>query len=152
MTAESCQPKAVPADDEWFYLEVDNGIDPMDVVTTAGLGGEGWEYLGPKLEGKQACRVKLIRLGYVRNLDDAKKKADALGYRLLEGQARKPFKTKYPKPDGNGPVVFGGSGWQDPFGGAFVACVDGDGGAWGSDFGWSSGGWRERCRWAVVSK
>lgn len=143
---------AVPADSEWFEFDVDNTADPMEVVQTAGYNPKDWKYLGPMFSGKPKYRVKLVSLGYVRNLEEAKEKADNMGYRLLEGQARAPFKKKYPKPDGRGPIVFGASEWQDPYGLAFVACVDGVGGGWHSLFYWSGFGFRAGCRWAVVSK
>lgn len=142
---------AVPADDEWFELEVDNDIDPMDVVRTAGYDLKDWKYLGPKLEGKQKYRAKLIHLGYVGNLAEARECADKIGYRLLEGQAREPFKKKYPKPD-RSPVIFGGSGWQRLGGRAIAACLRAFGIEWDSDFHWSGHGFFENCRWAAVSK
>ena len=143
---------ALPADDVWFELEVHNDINPIDVVTSAGYDPKGWEYLGPKLSGKQTLRVKLVRLGYVRNLREAREKANKLGYRLVDGQAREPFKTKFPKPDGKGPVVFGGSEWRDPFGGPRVACLYDFGRGWGSGFHWSGGEFGGRWRWLVVGK
>lgn len=142
----------VPADDEWFELEVDNDINLMEVVRAAGYDPKNWKYLGPKLSGKYKCRAKLIRLGYVRNLEEAREKADKMGHRPLEGQAREPFKKKYPKPDGKGPVVFGGSGWQGPDGDANVACLHDFKDEWYSSFFWSEDGFSEDYRWPVVSK
>ena len=74
---------AIPADKEWFTLEVDDDVDPMGVVTSAGYNPSGWKYLGPELSGKMPLQVKLVRLGYVRNLKGAREKADELGYRLV---------------------------------------------------------------------
>jgi len=144
---------AVPADNEWFDLDIDNDVDPMEVVTSAGYNPSGWKYLGPKLSGKSTYRAKLICLGYMRNLEEARKRADKMGYRLVEGQAREPFKARFSKPDGKGHVIFGGSEWQDPKGHPRVACLSGFGGEWdSSSFGWSGsefyGGW---C-WLVAGK
>ncbi len=143
---------AVPADDEWFELEVDDDVNPMSVVTTAGYDQKGWTYLGPKLSGKQTLRVKLVHLGYVRNLKEAEKKADEFGYRLVEGQAREPFKARFPKPDGKGFVVFGGSQWQDPNGDARVAYLRDFKGEWDSYFHWSVSGFLGHWRWLVVGQ
>ena len=142
----------VRADNKWFTLEVDDGINPMSVVTTAGYNPEGWKYLGPNLLGKRTLRVKLVGLGYVRNLDEAQKRAGEMGYRLVEGQAREPFKTRFSKPDDKGPVVFGGSQWQDPDGGASVACLDGFGDGWHPYFYWASNGFHVYSRWLVAGK
>lgn len=142
---------AVPGDDEWFDLKVDNDVDPMSVVTTAGYTASGWKYLGPNLLGKRTLQVKLIYLGYVCNLDEAKKRADEMGYRLIEGQAREPFKVRFPKPDGRG-MVFGGSRWQGPDGDANATCLLGFEGAWYSSFRWSGGGFDDDWRWLVVGK
>jgi hypothetical protein len=143
---------AVPGDDVWFDLEVDNNINPMEVVTSAGYTANGWKYLGPKFEGRQTYRVKLVRLGYVRNLKDARKKADKMDYRLIEGQAREPFKAKFPKPDGKGPVIFGGSGWRSPSGLSRVAYLRDFEDEWDSDFDWSDYDFSDVWRWLVVSK
>lgn len=145
-------PSAIPADDEWFDLEVDDDVDPMAVVASAGYDPKGWKYLGPKLTGKRTLRVKLVRLGPVRNLKEAEEKADAMGCRLVEGQAREPFKAKFPKPDGKGPILFGGSQWQYPFGNAYVAFLYGLGGEWFSLFFWADRGFSGRWRWPVVGK
>lgn len=108
--------RPVPADDEWFELEVDNDQDPMDVVTSAGFDKKSWTYLGPVFSGTQTYLAKLVRLGLVRNLADARERAAKLGLRLLEGQAREAFKTKYSVPDGKG-----GSFSVVPSGGARAA-------------------------------
>lgn len=141
----------VPANSEWFELEVDDDQDPITVVTSAECSPCGWEYLGPKFAGKCTYIVKLVRLGCVRNLKEAREKADKLGLRLLEGQARESFKAKYPVPDGKSAIVFGGSEWRGPDGGALITCLYkiGD---WYSYFHWSGSIGEESCRWAVVKK
>ena len=148
-TYEQAQANVVPADDEWFDLEVDDGIEPMEVVTSAGYNARGWEYLGPTFTGKETYQVKLVRLGYVRNLAEARKRAGEMGYRLVEGQARESFKARFPKPDGKGPIVFGGSEWRHPRGSPRVACLDALRDKWYSDFDWSGDGFFDRWRWLV---
>ncbi len=143
---------AVPADDKWFELEVDNDIDPMEVVCSAVHDTKDWKYLGPKFKGRVKYRAKLVRLGHVRNLDEARDEANKMGYRLLEGQAQEPFKKKFPKPKGKGPVVFGGSEWQSPHGGPHVIYLHDVWVEWFSYFHWSERGFRERYRWVVVNK
>lgn len=142
----------VPADDEWFELEVDEDVNPMSVVTTAGYDAKGWKYLGPELSGKQKLRVKLTCFGYVRNLEEARKKAENMGCRLAEGQARESFKARFPKPEGKGSVVFGGSRWRSPDGDARVACLSDLGGGWDSNFRWSDYDFSDDWRWLVVGK
>ena len=143
-----------PAIDEWFELEVDGDMDPMSVVTSAGFSSEGWKYLGPEFSGKKTYRVKLIKLGYVRNLEEARVQARAKNpkYRLLEGQAREPFKAKFPRHDGR-PVVFGGSEWQNPSMRRRVAYLDTlHGGRWDSRFDWAGPGFDDAWLWPVVEQ
>jgi hypothetical protein len=146
------QANAVPADDEWFNLKVDNDVDPMTVVVSAGYNAKGWKSLGPKFTGKKTYRAKLVRLGYVRNLAEARNKAAEMGYRLVEGQARESFKAKFPKPDGKGLILFGGSEWQDPHGLACVAYLDDFEDVWDSHFNSSGHDFRDYWRWLVVGK
>lgn len=137
---ELSSPKPVtqhPPIDEWFDLEIDNTVDPMSVVTTAVHDAKGWKYLGPPVAGKEIRRVKLIELGYVAYLEAARKAAKQKGYRLVEGQARQPFKAKFPWHGGRS-IVFGGNEWQDPKGCRRVACLSYlASGPWYSDFDWS---------------
>jgi hypothetical protein len=149
------KPKPVvqhPPIDEWFDLEIDNTFDPMDVVTTAGYNKKGWTFLGPKFEGNGIRRVKLVVLGYIANLEAARVAAKAKGYRLLEGQAREPFKQKFPRHNGR-PVVFGGNEWQGPVGVRHVACLDDlHSGEWNSNFNWSDNDFNDNWLWAVVEQ
>jgi hypothetical protein len=142
----------VPADEEWFDLEVDYDVDPLKVVRSAGYNPEGWKFLGPARKGKVVEQTKLIRLGHVRTVEEAERRADEREYRLLGGHGRESFKAKYPKPDGKGPIVFAGSRWQPPYGRALVACLFGLGDEWGSHFRWADGEFSEDCRWPVVRK
>ena len=152
--ASSSPIPTMPAEDEWFELTVDNNIDPMSVVTSAGFDATKWEYLGPPFSGVKNYRVKLIALGYVRNLDEAKAAAKLKNpkYQLLEGQAREAFKAKYPRHNGR-PVVFGGSEWQDPNRDRRVAYLGYlHGGEWSSDFDWSERDFGGDWLWAVVEQ
>jgi hypothetical protein len=149
----------VPKDDEWFWLEVDNTIDPMDVVGNSGAGHnpEKWKYLNPGLNGKRVYRVKLMRFGYVQDVDEAREKADKLGYRLVEGQAWDPFEKQFPEPFDKDPICFGGDEWQHNTSGmkACVFCV----GDWGGRGVWRVNLYRsnsvdfdEKWRWLVTNK
>lgn len=153
-TASSSPIPAMPAEDKWFELTVDDNLDPMTVVTSAGIDPTNWEYLRPKFSGVKTYRVKLISLGYVRGLEEAKQAAKAKNpkYRLLEGQAREPFKALYPRHNSR-PVVFGGSEWQGPSGDRSVAGLGGlYGGEWGSSFRWSERAFGDCWLWAVVEQ
>jgi hypothetical protein len=148
----------VPADGEWFDLEVDNDINPIDVVKFARLNHANWKYLCPKLEGKYTYKVKLIRLGCFYSLDNAMKKVDELGYRLVEGQAQIPFMKKFPKPNSRGRVVFGGSEWylnskwesinKRPT----VAILGNSGRKWIPNFYYSDNKFSNVWRWLVVDR
>ena len=145
-----------PAVGEEFELMVNNNINPMKVVTSAGIDKKGWNYLGPNLTGKVLYRVSFVRLGKVKNLAEAKGKADELGFRLLEGQARKPFEKKYPRLRGRERVIFGGSEWQSWQGGRNYNCVAAlcrdNVNEWLPIFPWSEDPFDEYCYWAVVHK
>lgn len=141
----------VPSDDEWFELTVDYGVDPAEVVRSAGYDHEGWTFLGPTREGREIHHAKLVRLGR-GNMAEVEQRADEQGYRLLGGHAREPFKTKFPRCDDRDPVVFGGSQWRNPHGSAYVTYLLDVGGGWYSSFRWSEHDFHEYCRWAVVSK
>lgn len=111
-------------DDKWFTIQVDNSIDPMDVVRIIWGNSKGWRYLGPKLKDPVTYQVKLVRLGHVRNLAEARKKADRIGCRLVEGQAMEPFMKIFPRPDRRRPIIFGGSRWMDPFNNVYMVVLD----------------------------
>lgn len=140
----------VPSLDEGFPLVVDNDTNPIEVVTAAGCNFKGWKYIGPALSGEVTYRAKLIKLGRVPNLADAKLKAGEKGYRLLEGQAADTFSIQYPTYDGQGPVIFGGSEWEYPQGERRVAVLIPSGDAWVQDFQWSETSFGPEDRWAVV--
>ncbi|MDO8473998.1 MAG: hypothetical protein Q7S62_00365 [bacterium] len=142
----------VPVEDKWFDLEIDNDKNPLAIVLSAGHSAYNWEYLGPELRGRQTYQVKLVRLGYVCNVERARRKANALGYRLVGGHAREPFKAKFPNNDRKGPVIFGASEWKDSYDEVVVASLDGFEGGWNESFSVSGGYFGKACRWLVVSK
>ena len=152
MTTYDIVSNTVPADDEWFELEVDNDKDLLEVVASAGYNPKGWKYLGPEFTGKKTYRGKLVRLGYVPNLAEPRDKVDKMGYRLVEGQARESFRAKFPKPDGKGSIAFGGSEWRASDGPPRVPCLIVFGDKWGSSFFWSNLDFNDHWRWLVVDK
>ncbi|MEK9134760.1 MAG: hypothetical protein AAB451_00415 [Patescibacteria group bacterium] len=105
----------VPAGGVWFNLEVID-VDPMTVVALANYEVKDWKYLGPQYTGKRVRRVKLIHLGHNNNLNEARARADGMGYRLVGGQMMEPFRNKFPKYNDTGPIVFGGDEWLNPHG------------------------------------
>ena len=142
----------VPANDVWFDLKVNNDFNPINVVASTRCDTNNWEYLGPKLSGERTYRAKLVYLGYVRNFEEARKKAYEMGYRLVEGQAREPFKFRFPKPDGKGPINFGGSEWRAPFGQAGMAFLRSFRGEWVPTFLFPNTRFSATWRWIVVDK
>lgn len=105
-------------------------------------------------------KVKLVRLGQVRNLADAKKKADEMGCKLLGTQARVPFMKKFPESDSKGSIVFGSSRWWRRLFGRGHPYVDYLSGlslqsgrtCWLLRFRNWDGSFNERFRWLVVAK
>ena len=142
----------VPADGEWLDLTVNHDADPMDVVRASGLNPEGWGFLGPRVTGVKTYRAKLVRIGYVRNIDEARERLDRMCYQMLHGQAREAFKQKYLQPDGKGPIVFGGSLLRGPDGDRCVACLREDADMWHSCFRFADSGFGGGWRWAVAGK
>jgi hypothetical protein len=140
----------VPAIGEDFFLTVDNDINPMDIVVNAGCDPSGWKYIGPPLSGQMSYQVKLIKLGFVNDLTEAKSEAAEMGYRLLEGQARDAFRIQYPVYDGNGGVIFGGSEWEFPDDDRRVTALAHTGNEWAPVFCWSTKDFDETDRWAVT--
>lgn len=145
--------EAIPGDDEWFDLEVDHTQDPMDVIVSARQIKEGWRYRGPEFnKDMQAYRATIILLGAVRNLEEARQKADGIGYRLVEGQAWGWFRQNYSFSD-YGIVIFGGSQWESPDHSLKVACLEGGvEGEWHLGFYSSAYAFNDLCLWVVVLK
>ena len=150
-----------PVDDEKFDLIVDGDTDLGEVVKLGGFkDGKRWRILGSTLTLAQERKIRIYKegvlkhLGDVRNLADAKEKADNLDFRLLGGQALLSFKKKYPQPDNNrDPVIFGDYEWQSPGG---VVCVPFLGSAdrheWYVGFSRSDCNFLKICRWALIPK
>ncbi len=114
---------ATPANDEWFELELNEPDESKVITNEQNYDIKGWKYLGPRLQGKERLIAKLTCLGKVCSIKEAEEKAGRMGYRLLEGQFRKAFVGKFPKPDGRSRIIFGGSQWQDSEGNVHVACL-----------------------------
>lgn len=146
--------RKVPVDGEWFDLEVDDDVDPMSIVTTAGYNPTGWKYLGPRLRGRRRYQVTLKILGFALTIQEARAEVDRLGCRLLEGQARDVFKGKFPQPDNGGFIVFGGSTWElQRFPNKPVAALlRPQGKAWKADVDLPSAYFHNNIRWAIVLK
>lgn len=144
----------VPNDDEWFEIEVDDTTDPIRNIGH-GHEPEKWEYLTTSLKEKRLYRVKLMRFGCVRDVDEAREKADKLGYHLVEGQAWEPFKKKFPKPSDRDLICFGGSEWQHNKSRmkACIFCVGDQKGEWYSNlFRSNDTDSNEKWRWLVTNK
>lgn len=143
---------AVPADDEEFELTLDgDAVDPIEMVRQSGFANpEAWKLLGPRVTEMHVRRFKLVRAGYcLGDLADVEQKAG----KLAEGQWRETFRKKYPRPDGRGPIGFGGSEWMDPLGTHVFACLFGSGAERWRPFFDGTGGFNESWRWLVeVSK
>jgi hypothetical protein len=97
-----------------FSLEVEYP-DPIELVTSAGLGRFGWKFLGPLYLGRCTLSVELKSFGCVNRLE-AEREAEYLGYRLLEGQACRSLAAQYTPDTDNVAVHLGGSQWQAPSG------------------------------------
>lgn len=142
-----------PKINEWFELNIENPKNQLELVKSAGYSNwQDWKYLGPSFEPR-ITKVKLIELGEISNLEEARVKAKNLNYRLLEGQAIESFKQKFPEHN-NRTIVFGGNEWQDDvryLRVAYLNCWD-RGGTWSPFFYFSGRGFRELCLWLVVEQ
>lgn len=141
----------VPADDEEFELTINGDeVDPLDMMQRDGFSD--WRFNGPLVSGTHTRRFKIVRAGgYCRDLAEVKQRVG----KLAEGQWREAFRKKYPRPDGCGPIGFGGSTWVAPYDHRRFPYLHESGGAWYSYFRWADsasfflGHWR----WLVeVSK
>lgn len=79
------------------------------------------EYSDPG-EEKRVHKVKLVRLGQAYDLNEARQKAEEMGYRLVGRWAIEAFVAEVYYV-GVGPVVFGGSTLLDQKRGEVVACL-----------------------------
>jgi len=143
-----------PAPGEIFELMLDgDALDPMEMVRADGYHPEeGWKFNGPRIEGFQARRFKLTRVGYCRNLDEVKKRVKVAGEKLAEGQWREAFKFTYPRPDRDILIGFGGSKWVFPDGSLDVPFLDALGVRWHSGFRGADGSFDGRWYWLVKVK
>ncbi|HEY4508101.1 MAG TPA: hypothetical protein VJJ55_00400 [Candidatus Paceibacterota bacterium] len=138
---------AVPRDGEIFELTLNaDDADPIGMVRSDGYNdADKWEFNGPKVNGTQTRRFKIVSVGYQANAE-AVNKALAEHGTPAPGQWREAFKKKCPRPDGKGPIGFTGSEWVAPRRGRRLPCVSGFGDSWISGFFWLvvvfRGGWR----------
>lgn len=141
----------LPADGELFQLTLDaSQADPMAMVRGDGYDPKGWKFNGPALQGTLTGQFKLVRLGAVSSLTDARAKAHAMSVTLAEGQWREAFKAAYPHNDKGGPIAFGGetTEWVHPSSRRFPVLRD-SGKSWRSSFHWADGGFGDSWRWLV---
>jgi len=133
--------------------------DPREVVKLGGFkDGKRWRILGSTLALalERTIRVykevTLKRLGYVRNLAEAKEKADNLDLRFLGGQALLSFEKKYPQPDNRGRLssVITNGKIQRALCVPFLGSADGH--EWYVGFKRSDCNFLKICHWAVVPK
>lgn len=130
----------LPADGKLFQLTLDASLaEPMAMVRGDGYDPTGWKFNGPALKGSQSGQFKLVRLGAVTSLADARAKAHAMSVTLAEGQWREAFKAAYPNNDKAGPLAFGGEAteWVGPDSDRYFPVLREDGRAWGSHFHWA---------------
>lgn len=146
-------PSDIPADGVEFELTLEP-TDALAMVKSDGYDPKGWQYTGPKVTKPETKRVKLIRLGHVRDLAEAQAKAREQGCELVIGQWREAFKKRFPTNDGNGPIGFGSdeSAWVHPRGDANFPVLGGRGDGWLSVFFWSGFARVGRWRWLAASK
>ncbi|MEK7539869.1 MAG: hypothetical protein AAB558_01335 [Patescibacteria group bacterium] len=142
----------LPADGELFQLTLDGSkADPMAMVREDGYDPNGWEFNGPALQGIQTGQFKLVRLGAVTSLADARAKAHAMKCDLAEGQWREAFKATYPHNDKGGPIAFAGetTEWVLPRSNRSFPVLDEDSEAWDSYLCWSDNDDGDDWRWLV---
>ena len=144
----------LPADEESFDLLINHeNLDPMDIVRIVGHHRvDDWKYLGPIFTGTHLYQVKLVRLGRVTNLQDARQRASQRGCRLLEGQGIIAFREKFPHADGFNPITFGGSEWERPNKRPAVTCLYTMNNDWDPYFRWSESNFHENYLWALVEQ
>ena len=148
--------KTVSPNNQWFNLRVNhNEINPLELVRKShnGYNPQGWEYLGPKIEGLKIYHARLIHLGEFERIEEAHNSARDLGLKLVEGQAYIPFKARYPHPINDGAILFGGSEWQDPRGNRRIIMFGSDGiyaHDWGIGFRYCDSGFSKYWRWVVT--
>jgi len=144
----------VPEDNMEFELMLNPAeADPIEMVRADGYDNpEKWKFAGDKIKQPVTRTFTHLDLGSCRNLDEARGKADKLGYKLADGRFRAAYRQKFPKPTRPIAVVFGGGDWRGPSGSRHVPYLDGGGGAWYSHFYWSGRDFYGGCRWVASKK
>ncbi len=122
--------------------------DPIAMVKNFGYNPKGWKYNG-KIPETLTIKCKLVKIGDCSDLDEAKKKLEKLGEETPSGLFMKPFKDKYPEPDGNGPIGIADSSWVHPDGSARFPYVRSVGDL---RFNWTDYDLLGHWRWLVLSK
>lgn len=140
---------SIPNDGVSFSLTLEP-TDELEMVRSDGYDPTGWAYTGTRATRPETRRVKLVRLGYVRNLAGAQSKAMEHGYELVPGQWREAFKCRFPFNNGS-PIAFGGkdSAWRDQEGTPGFPVLGGDELLWRSGFARAIDSIRKCWRWLV---
>lgn len=140
-----------PAIGEEFELTLngdDPANDPIEMVRRDGYSEpHKWQYEGTRVVGKQTRRLKLVAVGYCRNLDEVRQKLAVHG-EIPEGQWREAYKVKYRGGCGR-PVGIAAASWVSPRGRASFPCVDERG---ISDFSWTGHDFNVSWLWLVPCK
>ena len=140
--------------DESLTLEVNNGVDRDKVLTLARAEAADLIFHGPVRSGKRIYRVRLIRLGHITHLGEAKLVAKEQNprFRLLEGEASVSYMSGHPRYK-DGPVAFGGSEWLHRVTRERYIAFLGHphkGPFWSPGFAWDGSPFHENWSWAVV--
>lgn len=152
MSTEFRPASSVPKVNTWFEVKIDGTADPAEIIRGAGCDPRRWRYLSPPNVPKGPCATMLTRFGWIPNLIAGRQNAYQLGgYKLLEAQAVRSFVEKYPRPDREGPIVFGGSilvpMHEDPR----VICLTELNGRWDMYLAWATESFGGEYRWALRS-
>ncbi|MDO8435154.1 MAG: hypothetical protein Q7S89_00535 [bacterium] len=125
-----------PAIEEVFALRIEGDApenQPLEMVKREGYDRPmKWKHAGSTVNGRQACRFKLVcleargtaeDLAPPRTFEEVRSELASHG-RIPEGQWRMAYKAAYPECDGKGPVGIADPSWQDSSGSLFFPCVD----------------------------
>lgn len=111
---------SVPPEDQWFQLEVDYDVNVMKHISSAPLDGSSWinqsvrHYAQPPLSGRVLSRIKLVSLGQIDSVEEAKRLIrEKYSCRCLHAEGLPPFRNTFPRHNGR-PIAFGGSYWGKP--------------------------------------
>ncbi|MDP2593447.1 MAG: hypothetical protein Q8P52_02240 [bacterium] len=141
---------AVPKNGEIFELTFNaDDADPIGMVQSDGYSeAYMWKFKGPKVTGTPTRRFKIMSVGHQSNTEAVNKALAEHGTPAL-GQWREAFRRKYPRHDGEGPIGFTGSEWEDPYRICLFPCVSNGGDTWDSYFYWLNDDVRARWRFVV---